>query len=437
MALGMGAEHCDVLVAETRYTSVEIEKGSLKIANSLTDPGVAVRAFVRGAAGFCSCTGLRVSAARRAAALAVSQAKAGTSDIHFRGLPGRAKVGPQRCLFEPRLSGLEVEDVVQIALEVAEAAGSHDLIVGVNASVGVGIGAYALANSEGFSGFQRLSSFELMAEAVARSDHRMFSGIDGWWSRRLEREAARRVGESAREHALLGLRQTKVSTGDYPVVLDPLAAGFILSGAIGGGASAESVQRGRSYLSGKLGQVIGSEAFTVWDDATLAWAPGSYLFDGEGTPARRTELVSKGVLKSYLHDSYTAGKDGVRSTGNASRGSSLWSFRRSPTISSSNLVVRKGDSSVEEMLEETEGGIYLRVTFDTPNLATGEFSGLMMESFEIRDGELGRCIQQSTIGIGLFDMFHRIDLVGRDAREAFGVRTPHLRISRARVAGSA
>jgi PmbA protein len=264
----------------------------------------------------------------------------------------------------------------------------------------------------------------------------MFSGVDMGWTRRLDRTMLEKVGKSAREHAIKGLKQTKIDTGDLPVVWDPLAFGFLLSTAIGDGTNAEGVQRKRSYLADRLGEKIGSEKLTIVDDPTVEWAVGSYAFDGEGTPAFAKPLVKKGVLKSYLHDSYTAGKDSVDSTGNSSRGGIMWSFRRPPAISSSNLVVAEGDSSLQEMLEETRKGVYLRITYDHPNLATGEFSGLMMESFKIDKGELGESIQQATIGIGLFELFSRIDMIGDESRDVFGVNTPAIRISKAKIAGS-
>jgi predicted Zn-dependent protease len=88
------------------------------------------------------------------------------------------------------------------------------------------------------------------------------------------------------------------------------------------------------------------------------------------------------------------------------------------------------------MCRESRDGVYLRITFDSPNLATGELSGLMMESFRIDKGELGPSIRQSTIGIGLLEMFSKIDMVGKEQRDAFGVRTPAIRVSSARIGGS-
>jgi len=432
----LGPSDCDVLVADSKHVSVEIEKKSMKQANTMTDPGVAVRAFKEGCPGFSHCTGHDWPSVKKTADLAVSQAKAGTPDSDFHGLPEKKRQSKVKGLFDPKVSKLEPDEIVGMAITLADWAGDDKRISSVNASVGAGYGTLAFANSRGITGSQKFSSFDMSSEAVARSGSKMFSGVDMGWTRQLDRTLFEKVGRSAKEHAIRGLRQTKIDTGDLPVVWDPLAIGFVLSTAIGGGANAESVQRKRSYLAGRLGEKIGSESLTIVDDPTVEWAVGSYAFDGEGTPAFAKQLVKKGELKSYLHDSYTAGKDSVESTGNSSRGGIMWSFRRPPSISSSNLVVAEGDSSIQEMLEETRKGVYLRLTYDYPNLATGEFSGLMMESFRIDKGELGESIQQATIGVGLLELFSRIDMVGDDSRDVFGVKTPAIRISKAKVAGS-
>ena len=432
----LGPSDCDVLVADSRYVSAEIEKSSMKQADTMTDPGVAVRAFKDGCSGFSYCTGHDWPSVRRTADLAVSLARSGTPDPDFRGLPEKSRPSKVNGLFDPKIAGLEPDEIVALAISLADWAGDDKRITSANASVGAGFGTLALANSSGFTGSQKLSSFDMSTKAVATSGSRMFSGVDMGWTRRLDATMPEKVGKSAKEHAIKGLKQTKIDTGDLPVIWDPLAVGLVLSSAIGDGADAESVQRSRSYLAGRLGEKIGAEALTIVDDPTVEWAVGSCAFDGEGTPAFAKPLVKKGELKSYVHDSYTAGKDSIESTGNSSRGGIMWSFRRPPSISSSNLVVSEGDSSIQEMLEETRKGVYLRLTYDRPNLATGEFSGLMMESFKVDRGALGESIRQATIGVSLLELFSRIDMVGDESRDVFGVRTPAIRISKAKVAGS-
>jgi PmbA protein len=432
----LGVTDCDVMVSDARLMTAEIEKGSVKQASTLGDPGMSIRAYARGSMGFAYCTGHSASSVARAASLAAAMAKAGTPDKDFRGLPSRSKVGRLAGLYDRRVAETSPEQVVERVMDLAAIAGDDGRIYSVNAGVLVASSELALANSNGFSASQRMTSYDVFAEAVAKSGDAMFSGVEGMSGRRLDEGFIEFVGKAARESAVRGLRQTRVATGDYPVVIDPLGLAWILSNGIVGGANAESVQRGRSYLTGKKGSRIGSKQLTISEDPSIEWASGSTAFDGEGTPCVPKKIVEKGVLRTYLHDSYTAGKEGVESTGNSSRGGSVWSYRGPPGISMTNMVVGRGRSSLDEMVHETKDGVYLRLTMDYPNLATGELSGLMMESFRRVKGEMGPALKQSTIGISMFDLLSRIDMVGSKQRSAYGVMAPAVRISKARIAGS-
>ncbi len=436
MVMKLGPSDCDVVVSDSKFTSAEIEKGSMKQSSSASDPGVGIRVFVNGCSGFSFCTGFDSKSIKEIARAAVAQARAGTKDPDYRGLPNKEKIRKVEGLFDPRIARIQPDDVVETAIRLAEYAGDDKRVTSVNASAGVGVGHVVLANSNGILASEKVTAFELSAEAVSKAGDTMFSGVDGAWSRKFEPKMSESVGKNALEHAIKGLKSAKIETGDYPVILDPLASAFILGMAVGGGVNAESVQRKRSYLTDRLGSSIGSELFSATDDPTLQWASGSGSFDGEGVPASKKKIVDKGVLKMFIHDSYTAGKEGKKSTGNSTRGGSVWTFRRPPTISVSNLVVSQGSSTVDEMIRETKDGVYLRLTYDYPNLVTGEFSGLMMESYRIQKGELGPSIRQATMGTHLVDMFKNVDMVGKKSRYVFGVKTPALRISKAKIGGS-
>lgn len=435
-ALAHGAAKCDAIASETKRTSVEIEKRSVKQAESLTDSGVGIRAVVGGAAGFAYCTSLNARTIDAAAKRAVSMARAGTPDPSFKDLPSNETPAKVAGLFDRRVVSLQPDEIVGLAMDIDEVAGDDKRIHSVNADIALGQGRVHLSNSNGVSHDQEMTYFESTCYAVAKAGSEMFSGYDMAASRKFDQAAVDRIGAVARKHAIMGLKHTKVKTGDSPVVMDPIAFGFVLATALGRGTDAEAVQRNRSYLAGKLGSRIGSSRFSVSDNPTLEWGLGSFSFDGEGVPARTKALVSDGQLRTYLYDSYTAGKDSVNSTGNSSRGHALWSYKQPPVISSTNLVVQPGDVSTLEIIEETRDGIYLRVTFDYPNLSTGEFSGLMMESYKIVKGELGPSVRQATMGIDMIALFSRIDMVGDEATSAFGVVTPPVRISKVRIAGA-
>ncbi|UCE81228.1 MAG: TldD/PmbA family protein [Methanobacteriota archaeon] len=432
----MGGTVCDVLVVDSRVASAEVEKSSIKQAEHVADPGVAIRVFHNGSSGFVYCTSHEIGDLQKAAELAVSQARAGTADEDFKGLPEPTRHVVIEDIYDSRLAALEPETAVDMLIALVNEASDDERITSVNAGLTASVEEVALANSNGIVDCQKITYFDVFAEAVARSGDSMFSGLDYASSRRMDVNSPVIVGGSAKQHAIDGLSHAKMQTGDYPVVLDPLAAGYILASALGGGVNAENIQRKRSYLVDKLGTEIGSEILSVYDDPTLQWGLGSTSFDGEGVAARKKTVVERGELKTYLFDSYTAGKDSVENTGNSSRGGGTWSYTDPPGISFSNMVVERGDASLEEMIEECGRGVYLRITFDSPNLATGEFSGLMMEGYTIENGETGPSIRQSTMGINLLDMFSRIDIAGSKSRNAFGVETPALRISHARIGGS-
>ena len=81
---------------------------------------------------------------------------------------------------------------------------------------------------------------------------------------------------------------------------------------------AESVQKQRSLFAPLLGERVAADVLTLVDDGRLLDGPGAAPFDAEGVPTRRTELLSAGVLRGFLHNTYTALRGGTRSTGGAS-----------------------------------------------------------------------------------------------------------------------
>lgn len=431
-----GVSVCEVLVVNTHATAAEIEKNSMKQASYSNDPGIAIRAFDRGCLGFAYCTSHDLNDARKAAELAVSQARGGTADDDFKGLPQPEKIHASPDIYDESLARLRPEEAVDLLIALSDEASSDGRISSVNASLIVATSEVALANSNGLVASQSSSAFDVMAEAVARSDGEMFSGLDATSGRKLDSGALKAIGSGAMKQAIRGLKHTKIETRDCPVVLDPIAVAWILASSIGGGANAENVQRGRSYLAGRLGTTIASDTLSIRDDPTIPWAFGSTAFDGEGVHSQANAIIDHGELKTYLHDSYTAGKDSVDSTGNASRGGALWSFRHPPGISFSNMVVSTGDVSMDEMIQDCRDGVYLRLTFDQPNLATGEFSALMMEGYVIEGGAIGPSVRQSTMGLNMGDLLSRVDMIGSEPRQIFGVSTPPLRISSARIGGS-
>jgi PmbA protein len=181
---------------------------------------------------------------------------------------------------------------------------------------------------------------------------------------------------------------------------------------------------------GKLGQQIASANVTIIDDGTMRGGLGSKPFDGEGLPTRRNNVVERGVLQSYLLDSYSARRLDLEPTGNASRG-----VGDSPSVSSTNLYLQPCPYSPEEIIRTVKRGLYLTglIGFGV-NAVTGDYSrgasGLWIE-----DGELAYPVQEITIAGNLKDMYMSIEMIGNDLVWRSSTAAPTLKIGEMMIAG--
>lgn len=228
----------------------------------------------------------------------------------------------------------------------------------------------------------------------------------------IAREAAHRVTR------MIGAE--KIPSENMPVVFERDQAAMLL-GFLAGCVDGGNIYRQQSYLAGKLGEKIGADALTVIDDGLLPNGPGSKPFDGEGVPARRTVVVEKGVLKSYLLDTYSARKLEMNSTGNGS--------------GANNLYIRPGPSTPEEIIASVKRGLLLTDTMafglesTTGNISKGAF-GLLIEN-----GEVTRPVAEITISSTLAEVLKNITMIGNDLRHDGSIVSPTLLVSEVSIGG--
>jgi PmbA protein len=208
-------------------------------------------------------------------------------------------------------------------------------------------------------------------------------------------------------------------------------------GTLASSISAEAVQKGRSLLAGRLGQAVASPVLTLVDDGRLLEGLASRPWDDEGVPTQRTPVIEAGVLSAFLHNSYTARRDGsARSTGNASRGS----YRSTPELGPSNLVLLPGSRTKEELLAAMGDGMLITEVhgLHTVNPVTGEFS-LGINGFLVESGRPTLPVREMTVAGDLLGLLTRVSEVGSDLRFTIGsgfLGAPSLLISDDAVSGS-
>ena len=211
------------------------------------------------------------------------------------------------------------------------------------------------------------------------------------------------------EKGLEKLHAQSIKVGKYKAVIDKSCVASLL-GALLSHVSSEEVQKHSSKLEGKLNQKVLSDKLTIYEKPHLKNIFFSY-FDDEGVPTQDKTIFDKGVLKTYFYNLVTAKKDGVESTGNAARSGSKMS------ISFSNIVVKPGRLSKEDLFKKIKNGIYVTEINGLHaglNPTSGDFS-LQAEGFHIVDGKKDKPITLFTLSGNLFDLFNDIIAVGKDS----------------------
>lgn len=253
-----------------------------------------------------------------------------------------------------------------------------------------------------------------------------------WTAKRFldELESPKSVGEEAARRTLRKLGAKPVATCEVPVVFDPDSARSIL-GMLAGCVMGSSIWRKSSYLVGREGTQVASDLVTIVDDPLIKRAPGSRPYDGEGLASRKNVVVEKGVLRTYLCDSYSARKLERESTGSAGRGGGA-----GVSCTTTNFILQPGTDSNEDIIKGTKRGLYVTEMMGFGfNPVTGDFSR-GAAGFWIEDGALAFPVSEVTISLNVDDLFKSIDAVGSDLDLRTSTAAPTLRVARMTVAGA-
>jgi PmbA protein len=236
------------------------------------------------------------------------------------------------------------------------------------------------------------------------------------------------VGLEAARRTLAKLGSRKIDTGDVPVIFAPEAARGLL-GQLAAVTSGGAVWRKGTYLAQREGTAVAAPLVTVVDDPHLRRGPGSRPFDSEGLATRPNVVVSEGILRAFLCDTYAGRKLGRPSTGSAGRG-----IGGGPHVTTSNFILRPGPTPPAE-IERVERGLYVTELMGFGfNAVTGDYSQ-GAGGFWIEKGERTFPVSEITISANFDDLWKGIDALGTDLDTRSSVQCPTFRVARMTVAG--
>ena len=304
-----GATEADIIIADGETFSVQVRLGTVDRLTKAREKHLGLRVFVGKRSASTSTSDFSTDSLNQLVAETCTLARAVVED-QVSGLPAADQMAgekPDLDLYDP--TRLNTEQQIALAKRVEAAAMSTDERV-TNSEGGdfdSSSGRVVLANSHGFLGEYQSSSFSMSASPVATDPKTGSMQRDSWYDvqRKFAKlESPEAVGLEAARRTVRKLGARKVATQRVPIIFDSESAGSLM-GNLCSAVSGYALYKGASFLGDQLDKPLAPESVTVYDDGRMVGGLGSRPFDGEGLPTRKTTIVERGVLKSYLLDTYS------------------------------------------------------------------------------------------------------------------------------------
>jgi PmbA protein len=400
----LGADEAIVMTIVSNERMERFANSSVTVTKNVNESGLVVYLAKGGRRIIGSSSNPERSSLERFVELLFKSMMTLPKDAAYVPLPSRGRTYRPKPSHDKRLERADgiLAGYVEEAIGAAEKAGAKRTA----GSLEAGVTSHHLLSSTGTVGSDTSSSVLLNIRAFTDRDA---SGHGLSCAAAVSDFRPAVAGERAGAHSksMRNARQLNEEEGKaYEVLMSPTVASNLL-GLVGDFASAFSIEAGTSYLVGKLGKKVASEAFDLTDLGKGDDCLQARTFDDEGQPTQSTKVVEGGVLKSYLHNLSTAKRFKVKSTGNAGLiDPGPW-----------NLEIGAGDSTYEEMVKEMKHGLVLTSNWYTrfKNYRTGEFSTVPRDgTYLVESGEVRAPIKGIRISDSLERMSSSIRLLSKE-----------------------
>ncbi|MEN6326257.1 MAG: TldD/PmbA family protein [Syntrophomonas sp.] len=416
-----------------RELGIEVIDGRMDTLKEAEEMGMGLRIINGGRLGFVYSSDLSISAIEEAVDHALKISRYTVADEHNR-LPEGNFTYPVMELFDDKIVSTSLEAKIEMARQIERVARSVDSRVRIIERSGYDDHEFTavIMNTHGLYAAGRANSCGLYIFLVAEENNDAQNGFSFMSRKRIQDLNPDIVGQEAARRALRSLNARSINSAPMPCLMEPyVTTRFLaLTAQI---VDAEAVQKGKSLWEQQIQKQVASQHVSLVDDATCAQGIAAFPFDGEGVPAQRNMVIKDGVLQTFLYDSYTASKAGVKSTGNGQRGS----FRSLPGVGTSNFMLQPGHQSPDQLISEVARGFYVTevMGMHTANPISGDFS-LGASGVMIENGSLTYPVRGVTIAGNMVNFFKDIEALGNDLC-FFGSRAaPTIRLNSMSIAGN-
>ncbi|MBQ8972787.1 MAG: TldD/PmbA family protein [Clostridia bacterium] len=435
-AKAAGFTDCEAYYSAGESFSVKVFKGEILKYSASDELGLGFRGLYNGKMGYASTQILDEEAIDLLVEGAKSNAELIENDDPQPLYPGDseyAKVDP----WSDALNEITPAQKIELAkrLEALTLAQDERIDQLESCQVFSSVGETAIVNTLGLNVHSRGNVLGGFTMPTAKDGDQTGSGWSMFAAQQPEEINLESTAKEAADRAIASMLGESVPSGVSRVVLAPEAAADLLE-TFCGVFSADAAQRGLSLLNGREGEQIAASCVTLIDDPHRAGSVSSSAFDGEGVATKRHSVINSGKLTTLLYNLKTAAKQGVLSTGNATR-----SYNSSVGIAPFNFYFAPSALSEDALLAQLGDG--LRITevqglHAGANPISGDFS-LSAKGFQVVGGKQAQPVKQITIAGNFYQLLKDIEAVGGDLKfgmpggSCFG--SPSLLVSKLSIAG--
>ncbi len=422
------AKHQGASAAEAAFSvdnglSVSARLGEVETVEYHCDQGIGVTVYFGQKKGSASTNDVSPDSLKETIKAACSIARYASED-EYSGLPDPERLAtefPDLDLNHPW--NIDAEQGIALAIECENAARACDKAISNSegASVNSHQGTRVFGNSLGFLQGYQSSRHSLSCSVLAGNGGEMHR--DYWYSvarNAANMESAQLVGQKAAQRAVARLGARSLSTRQCPVLFAPeMASGLI--GALLGAISGGSLYRKASFLLDALDTQIMPDFVRIHEQPLLKGALGSASYDAEGVATQARDIVSGGILRSYILSTYSARKLGLQTTGNAG--------------GVHNLTVEPGENDFGAMLKLLDTGLLVTELMGQGiNRVTGDYSR-GASGFWVENGVIQHPVQEITVAGNLKTMLRNVVAIGNDVDLRGNIRVGSILLEQMAIAG--
>ncbi len=407
------ADDIEILMSENKSFSVKIEKQAVDSFNYANSKGIGVRVIKDNKTGYAYTEKFDDESFEKMVNNAVENSKIieDENDAEMHNYPNK---NTDLVCFNKDLQKIDIEKKIQLAKELEKKTFDLDKRVFNVPYSGYSDGEsfFKIANSKGLNKEFKQNYIVAYVSALVQEKEEKRMGMEFVITRDIEEVDTDFLSKSSVKKATDLLDGKQINSGEYPVVFNNETMATILS-VFWPMFSGKSVVEGKSLLKNKIGEKIANDTVTIIDDPLMLYQFGSRPFDSEGYPSQTNIVVEEGVLKTFLHNTETAKKLNMQTTGNASRG-----YKSTLSVATSNFYLKPGTVSRERLFKNMPKIIEivsLQGMHSGANVISGEFS-LSAEGFLYENGERAFSLTPFTISGNIYELLQRVVLIANDFR---------------------